>query len=54
MEDFDLLLKEAHELGIKVIMDLVINHSSDQHQWFEESKNLKKARIAIITFGSTG
>lgn len=40
MEDFDLLLKEAHELGIKVIMDLVINHSSDQHQWFEESKKI--------------
>lgn len=43
MEDFDLLLKEAHELGIKVIMDLVINHSSDQHQWFEESKKSKES-----------
>lgn len=43
MEEFDLLLKEAHELGIKVIMDLVINHSSDQHQWFEESKKSKES-----------
>lgn len=38
MEEFDLLLKEAHDCGIKIIMDLVINHSSDQHQWFIESK----------------
>jgi alpha-glucosidase len=38
MEDFDLLLEEAHQQGIKIIMDLVINHSSDQHKWFIESK----------------
>ncbi|EOH89779.1 glycoside hydrolase family 13 protein [Enterococcus villorum] len=38
MEDFDLLLEEAHQQGIKIIMDLVINHSSDQHEWFIESK----------------
>lgn len=39
MEEFELLLKEAHELGIKVIMDLVINHTSNQHAWFLESRS---------------
>lgn len=38
MEDFDLLLKGMHERGIKVIMDLVVNHSSDEHYWFQESR----------------
>ncbi len=41
MEEFDQLLEEAHRLGIKIIMDLVINHSSDQHNWFIESKKSK-------------
>ena len=38
MEDFDLLLKGMHERGIKLIMDLVVNHSSDEHKWFQESR----------------
>ena len=38
MEDFDLLLAEAHNRKIKIMMDLVVNHSSDEHQWFVESK----------------
>ncbi|MDH6363822.1 alpha-glucosidase [Enterococcus sp. PF1-24] len=38
MADFDLLLAEAHNHGLKVIMDLVINHTSDQHYWFQEAK----------------
>lgn len=41
MAQFDSLLLEAHELGIKVIMDLVINHTSDQHYWFKEAKKGK-------------
>lgn len=39
MSDFKELLDEAHELGIKVIMDFVPNHSSDQHEWFIKSEN---------------
>ncbi|HOJ36168.1 MAG TPA: alpha-amylase family glycosyl hydrolase, partial [Clostridiales bacterium] len=38
LEEFKLVLEEAHKRGIKVIMDLVINHTSDQHYWFLESK----------------
>ncbi len=39
MEDFDLLLKEAHEHGIRIVMDLVVNHTSDEHKWFVESRS---------------
>ena len=38
MEDFEEVLAEAHALGLKVIMDLVINHTSNQHPWFLESR----------------
>ena len=38
MEDFDRLLASAHERGIKIVMDLVVNHSSDEHKWFIESR----------------
>ncbi|HEY8406292.1 MAG TPA: alpha-glucosidase [Acholeplasma sp.] len=38
MDDFKLLLNKAHELGIKVILDFVLNHTSDEHQWFLESR----------------
>ncbi|MDF2821339.1 MAG: oligo,6-glucosidase [Clostridiales bacterium] len=38
LKDFDELLKEAHSRGIKIVMDLVVNHSSDEHKWFVESK----------------
>lgn len=41
MEDFDAMLYEAHELGIKIVMDLVVNHSSDEHKWFVESRKSK-------------
>jgi alpha-glucosidase len=39
MDDFDLLLKEIHARGMKVILDLVINHTSDEHPWFIESRS---------------
>ena len=38
MEDFDALLKGMHERGLKLVMDLVVNHSSDEHKWFQESR----------------
>ncbi|MCR5744145.1 MAG: alpha-glucosidase [Lachnospiraceae bacterium] len=38
LSDFKRVLNRAHELGLKVIMDLVINHTSDEHPWFIESK----------------
>ncbi len=38
MEDFDELLKGIHQRGMKVVMDLVVNHSSDEHAWFVESR----------------
>ena len=41
LEDFDRLLKEAHELGIRIVMDLVVNHTSDEHKWFIESRSSK-------------
>ena len=39
MEDFDRLLSEVHARGMKLIMDLVVNHTSDEHPWFIESKS---------------
>lgn len=38
MADFDTMLETAHSLGIKILMDLVVNHSSDEHVWFEASR----------------
>lgn len=38
MEDFDELLIKAHDRGLKIIMDLVVNHTSDEHKWFVESR----------------
>ena len=39
MSDFDALLEKAHSLGLKIVMDLVVNHSSDEHRWFVESRS---------------
>ncbi len=41
MEDFDRMLARAHELGIRIVMDLVVNHTSDEHPWFVESRKSK-------------
>lgn len=38
MDDFDELLKEAHQRNLKIIIDMVVNHSSDEHEWFKKSK----------------
>lgn len=37
MEDFEQLLKEVHAKGMKLIMDLVVNHTSDEHRWFQQA-----------------
>jgi oligo-1,6-glucosidase len=38
MEDFDVMLKGMHDRGLKLLLDLVVNHSSDEHKWFQESR----------------
>ncbi|QCR22794.1 maltose alpha-D-glucosyltransferase [Pontibacter sp. SGAir0037] len=42
MQDFKLFIKEAHKRGLKVITELVINHTSDQHPWFQRARKAKK------------
>lgn len=39
MADFDVMLKGMHDRGIKLVMDLVVNHSSDEHEWFKQSRS---------------
>ncbi len=38
LADFDMLLRKAHQAGIRVIIDMVLNHTSDLHPWFQESR----------------
>ena len=42
MDDFDRLLREVHKRSMKLIIDLVINHTSDEHPWFIESKSSQR------------
>src|ERR1044071_5605069 len=39
LEDFDRLLLKAHELGLKVMIDQVLSHTSNEHPWFKESRD---------------
>lgn len=39
MGDFDLMLSEMHKRGLKLVMDLVVNHCSDEHEWFKQSRS---------------
>ncbi|CAI9389565.1 Trehalose-6-phosphate hydrolase [Bacillus sp. T2.9-1] len=41
MDDFDQLLNEAHQKGIKIIMDIVVNHTSTEHEWFKQAASSK-------------
>lgn len=41
--DFDLLLKAMHERGLRLVMDLVVNHSSDEHEWFKQGRSSRSS-----------
>ena len=54
LEDLRTFLHEAHRRGIRVIADLVLNHTSDQHAWFQEARRSPRVAPAqIITSGAT-
>ena len=46
LSDFDLLIEEAHKRGIKVIVDLLLNHTSIEHPWFIQSRSSKEGEYA--------
>ncbi len=50
MEDFDELLEKAHEKGIRLIMDLVVNHTSDEHEWFQQALKDKDSKYRKYYF----
>lgn len=54
LNDFDELLEELHARGIKLIMDLVVNHTSDEHQWFVESRKSKDNPYRDFYFWKSG
>lgn len=54
MQDFDDLLKGLHDRKLKLVMDLVLNHSSDEHQWFEQSRQAKDNPYRNYYFWKSG
>lgn len=46
MTDMDNLIKEVHSRGMKLILDLVVNHTSSEHRWFKESKKSKNNKYS--------
>ena len=51
LEVFREVLSRAHEMGLRVFMDLVVNHTSDEHPWFQESRKSTATPIMTITSG---
>lgn len=47
MADFRFLLSEVHKRGMRLLLDLVPNHTSDQHEWFLEAKRSRYVNLAI-------
>ena len=45
MEDVDELISQVHKRNMKLVIDLVPNHTSDQHEWFKESRSSKKTTV---------
>jgi oligo-1,6-glucosidase len=52
IEDFDALLKGMHERGLKLVMDLVVNHSIDEEEWFKQSKIIEPYYQTVSVDGS--
>jgi len=44
LADFDRLVDEAHHRDIRIVTDLVLNHTSDQHEWFRDSRSDRAAK----------
>lgn len=53
LADMDNLITEAKKHHIRIIMDLVLNHSSDEHRWFQEAKKAATTPTTTITSGAT-
>ena len=54
MEDYETLLAEAHKRGIKILMDLVVNHTSDEHSWFIESRKSRQSLPRLLYLEKSG
>ena len=51
MADMDRLIEEAKKRKIEIIMDLVVNHTSDEHRWFIEAKKARRTPTETIMYG---
>lgn len=51
MEEMEELIEEAKKRNIRIVMDLVVNHTSDEHPWFIEARKIKKILIVTTIFG---
>lgn len=54
MNDMERLIAEAKKCNIRIMIDLVLNHSSDEHRWFQEAKKVKTIHIMITMCGVMG